>query len=406
MNVFIVSAQMRIRIYITVIILISFTFAYFYYPKINDYLGLQVKPVFNNSNTVKNEMIRGATDSGVISYRLEVVARELFVPWSIVFTSGNRILVTERNGSIRAITGGKLTPEPLIRFSEVSQKSEEGLMGMAKDPGYDANGNLYVCMAYVKSEKMVAKVVRLKDSGSGIAVDKVILDGIPAAQFHAGCRVRFGPDGKLYVSTGDATDRSLPQNYNSLGGKILRLNTDGTVPTDNPVSGSFIYSLGHRNPQGFDWHPVSGAMVATEHGPSVFDGPAGGDEVNLITRGANYGWPEVSHDKNKPAFTAPLLVFTPAEAPGSGMFYTGSLFPGLMNNYLFGALRGEGIVRIIFTDNTASKVKSFEKWSLGVGRIRDVVNGPDGAIYFTTSNHDGRGNKFDGDDKLYRIIPR
>jgi glucose/arabinose dehydrogenase len=154
------------------------------------------------------------------------------------------------------------------------------------------------------------------------------------------------------------------------------------------------------------WNNETGQLYETEHGPSVFDGPAGGDEVNLIVAGGNYGWPLVSHDGILEGATSPLLTFTPAEAPGSAMFYSGSAFPQYANKLFFGALRGAGIVVVEFARDNPEKVISYEKLDVDVGRVRDVVEGPDGYIYFTTSNRDGRGNVRDGDDKIYRLVPR
>lgn len=336
--------------------------------------------------------------------KLEVVADGLYVPWSIVFTSPSRMLVSERNGSIRVVENGQLASTPVITFPEIDSMGEEGLMGMVLDPDYIENRFFYVCLAYPDNNKMSAKVLRLTDHGTTANIDHVLLSGIPAAQFHAGCELGFGPDGKLYISTGDATDKQIAQDLNSLGGKILRLNADGSIPNDNPFSNSAVWSYGHRNPQGIDWHPVTNQLFSAEHGPSVFDGPAGGDEVNLITKGANYGWPKVSHDKSAPGMVDPLLVFTPAIAPGSVHFYNGDTIPEFKNNLLVAMLKGEGILRVILEAPDYTKVTSYQKLvDVEVGRIREITTGPDGAIYFTTSNRDGRGVAKDGDDKVYRL---
>ncbi|MBI1871989.1 PQQ-dependent sugar dehydrogenase [Candidatus Collierbacteria bacterium] len=225
-----------------------------------------------------------------------------------------------------------------------------------------------------------------------------------AGAIHDGCRIKFGPDNKLYITLGEAAQKDLAQKLDSLNGKILRINADGSIPADNPFRGSPIYSYGHRNPQGIDWDPQTNLLWATEHGPSGADGPGGGDEINLIKEGANYGWPLVSHDKTYPGTEFPKLLFTPAVAPAAGMFYRGDLFPEFKNNFFFAALRGEGIYRLVIAGD---KVISFEKLSgIDVGRIREIVEGPDGAIYFTTSNRDGRGKLREGDDKIYRIVPK
>ena len=336
----------------------------------------------------------------VSAYQLTEFARGLEVPWSMMFTDENRMVFTERPGRLRVIEDGVLQPKPLAEFPEVSTRSEEGLMGLATLGGYDHH-SLYVCLAYETSSGMQTKVVRYRDAGDTLADETIILDTIPAAQFHAGCRLRFGPDGMLYITTGDATDGKIAQNLQSLGGKILRLEPDGSIPADNPFPGSPVWSYGHRNPQGLDWHAESGFLVATEHGPSGFDGAGGGDEVNRIVKGGNYGWPVVSHGKHQDGMLDPLRVYTPAEAPASGMFYRGDAFPELQGSYLFGALRGEGIWRLAF--DASGKVLLEEKWDLGLGRIREITEGPDGSLYFSTSNVDGRGSRRPGDDKIFRL---
>lgn len=362
-------------------------------------------PVFVSLTSQQKDSLSGNSDLAV-PYRIESVITDLNVPWSVVFTAEDRMLITERAGTVRVVEKNILLPEPIRIFPEVSSAAEEGLMGMTLDPDYDTNKYVYLCLAYEKGNETFDKVIRVTDRNGVLDEDFTIQDNIPAAMFHAGCRLRFGPDEKLYISTGDAQNKSIPQDLDSLGGKILRLNADGTIPADNPYDDSPVFSYGHRNPQGFDWHPVSGTFVATEHGPSGSDGPGGGDEVNIIKEGENYGWPVVSHQQNSPGMVSPLLVFTPAIAPASGMFYRGSVFPQFTNTFLFGLLRGEGIMQVVFDSNDPEKVVSYQKLSnIDVGRVRDVVEGPDGLIYFTTSNTDGRGRPRAGDDQIYRLIP-
>jgi aldose sugar dehydrogenase len=348
---------------------------------------------------------QAVSDVSPVAWKVEVVTTDLFVPWSLVFTSPTRMLLTERNGTVRVIENEKLLPKPIHTFSEVKSTQEEGLMGMTLDPDYAANKYVYLVYAYPSGTEYIDKVVRFTDAGDHFEEEKVILDDIPAAQYHAGSRIKFGPDGKLYITTGDATDKTIAQDKNSLGGKILRLNSDGSIPADNPFPGSAIWSFGHRNPQGLDWHPVTQMLVETEHGPSGFDGPLGGDEINIIEKGQNYGWPVVSHKNHKDGLIDPLLVFTPAVAPAAGMFYSGDVFPQWKNHYFFAMLKGEGIMQVIFDDTDPKKVAQFEKLpDIAVGRVREIVQGPDGNIYFTSSNEDGRGNAKDGDDKIYRIV--
>jgi aldose sugar dehydrogenase len=219
-------------------------------------------------------------------WKVESYTDELEVPWDMVFTVGLRMLVTERSGAIREVNGGQLNPDPAYVFEDVAQVGgEAGLMGMTADPQYLTNRFIYVCYALPAGGGLNNRIVRLVDGRRRIEFDRVILDNIPSARNHAGCRVRFGPDGKLYATIGDSLEPSLAQDPESLAGKLLRMNPDGSIPEDNPIENSYVFSLGHRNSQGIAWHPVSGLLYSTEHGPSGFDGPGGGDEINLIEAG-------------------------------------------------------------------------------------------------------------------------
>jgi len=406
------SKKALIIIAISVLALLGLFFFLF------NYMGFGSSPLQPGNSVFIDSSSPSETklETNFVDYELEVFATGLRVPWSMVFTDPNRLLVTERPGRIRLIENGVLSEDPLHTFPEVLNTDEEGLMGIALDPQYEINQQLYVCIAYEKNlaessasntMSSAVKVVRMTDAGTELIDEQIIIDNIPVARFHAGCRLRFGPDNKLYISTGDASNKESAQDLNSLAGKILRINADGSIPADNPFFNSAIFSYGHRNPQGFDWHPESGVLVATEHGPSGNDGPRGGDEVNIIKAGNNYGWPIVSHEKSQEGLIDPVILFTPAEAPGSGMFYRGSVFPQFTNTFLFGVLRGEGIIQVVFDDNAAGKVVSYQKLpDINVGRVRDLVEAPDGTIYFSTSNTDGRGQVYEGDDHIYRLIPK
>lgn len=349
-------------------------------------------------------MAKAQPKEGEMTRKIETVATGLDTPWSIVFTSDTRMLIAERPGRIRVIQAGELVEKPLHIFSEVSETGEEGLMSVALHPDYPVNQWLYVSLAYEKEAELFVKILRFRDDGDRLADPVTILDSIPAARYHAGSRLTFGPDGKLYIATGDATEKNLAQDTNSLAGKILRLNADGSIPDDNPFPGKAIWSYGHRNPQGLAWHPDNGALYSTEHGPSVFDGPAGGDEVNLIEKGKNYGWPLVSHEKRRAGTEAPLITYTPAEAPASLLIYSGRANTNWRGNLFFGALRGEGLVRLVVDPRDPKKILSSEKLAgVRFGRIRAVAEGPDGFIYFTTSNRDGRGKPSNEDDRVFRL---
>lgn len=342
-----------------------------------------------------------------VPYRVESFVQGLEVPWSLAFTAENRLLVTERPGRVRAVVDGQLVAEPIHIFDEVEAEGEAGLMGLTLDPDYEQNKLVYLCYAYQSADQLRLKVVRLVDQANRLELKDVLLDEVPAAQFHAGCRIAFGPDNKLFVTVGDATEKEQAQRLNTLAGKILRMNSDGTVPSDNPFPNSLIYSYGHRNPQGIAWHPVSRELWATEHGPSGFDGPGGGDEVNLIRSGGNYGWSEVSHEKTRAGMIDPKLVFTPAIAPAAALFYTGDVFPQFKHNLLFSALKGEGVILVEIDRLDPSKVLQYRRLAdVQVGRIREVMQGPDDLVYFTTSNRDGRGQVRPGDDHIYRLVAK
>ena len=348
------------------------------------------------------------TESGEVSFRVETVVSGLTVPWSIVFTPDNRMIFTERPGRVRVFENGRLRQEPLLKIPDVEANGESGLMGLTLHPEFAKNGFLYLAYAYDSGDATKVRVVRFRETALGLVDRRLIIEDIPAEQFHAGTRLRFGPDGKLYITTGDAGKRDLAQQLDSLAGKTLRVNDDGTVPQDNPFFGQQnvrpeIWTYGHRNSQGLDWQPGTNLLFQTEHGPSGFDGPGGGDEVNIVERGKNYGWPTIHHTATRNGMESPILEFTPAVAPASAIFYRGAAFSKFTNNFFFGCLRGEAIIRVVLDGRW---VISHEKLLQGrYGRIRAIAEGPDGAIYFSTSNRDGRGTPAKDDDRIMRLVP-
>ncbi len=344
------------------------------------------------------------TRSGA-SLQVDTFVTGLEVPWSLVFTSPTRLLVTERPGRVRVVENGALQRKPLAVLTDVEASGESGLMGMAIAPDYERSRLLYLAYAYDMPQGPRVRIARFRDAGDALTDRTVIIEGLPAAQYHAGCRLRFGPDGKLYATTGDATTREIAQDLKSLGGKTLRLNLDGSIPSDNPFPGSPIFSYGHRNSQGLDWEPRSGLQFQTEHGPSGFDGPGGGDEVNIVESGKNYGWPLVHHRETKEGTVPPLLEYTPAVAPSGASFSRGNLLPSFRGDFFFATLRGEKLVRVRLDPSNPRKVAETEDLFKGVyGRLRDVVSGPDGALYVATSNRDGRGKPAPGDDRILRVV--
>ncbi|MDQ3181155.1 MAG: PQQ-dependent sugar dehydrogenase [Acidobacteriota bacterium] len=340
------------------------------------------------------------------AFKVEVVASGLEVPWALAFLPDGNIFFTERPGRVRQIENGKLKADMVFQVPDVEPSSESGLMDISIHPQFAENKFVYLAYAYNKDGKRV-KVVRYKFDGKTFNESKIIIENIPAAPNHAGTRARFGPDGKIYITTGDATEKEIAQQTDSLGGKTLRLNDDGTIPADNPFVSNKnyrpeIWTIGHRNAQGLAWSP-EGLMFQTEHGPSGFDGRGGGDEVNIVEKGKNYGWAEISHKELKAGLESPLLEYTPACAPASGTFYSGKSFPEFKGNFFFGCLRGQRIIRIQL--NGRKVVKEENLLEKTYGRIREIAEAPDGSIWFTTSNRDGRGSAAKEDDRILRLVP-
>jgi aldose sugar dehydrogenase len=276
-------------------------------------------------------------------------------------------------------------------------------------PEFAKNNFVYLAYSYNKDGTQV-KVVRYVYRDRKFAEDKVIVDHVPGAPNHAGMRCRFGPDGKLYITTGDATDWNQAQKTDSIAGKTLRLNDDGSIPKDNPFVGKTgyrpeIWTLGNRNPQGLAFQPGSGLVFETEHGPSGFEGKGvGGDEVNILEAGKNYGWPEIHHTETREGMVSPLLEYSPSCAPASAMFYNGSMFPAFKGNFFFGCLRGTRMIRVVLDGRKVVKQENLLEGSYG--RIREMAEGPDGYIYFSTSNRDGRGSPAKDDDRILRLVPQ
>jgi glucose/arabinose dehydrogenase len=310
------------------------------------------------------------------------VVEGLEVPWGIAFLPGGDALVSERStGHILRIPSGGGRPRVVRRLSGVdTEAGEGGLLGLAVSPSYSRDRLVYAY--YTSSEDN--RIVRFRLKGS----KRVVLDGLAASSIHNGGRIAFGPDGKLYAGVGDAGDSSVSQDRDSLNGKILRMNPDGSVPSDNPFD-SQVWSFGHRNVQGLAWDRA-GRLWATEFGQDTRD------EVNLIRKGRNYGWPIVEGRANDSRFVNPKVTWPTSEASPSGAAIAhGRLYVA--------ALAGERLWRIPLDDARAGRPRSLLSGTYG--RLRTVVRTPSGGLWLATSNRDGRGEPRPGDDRIVRLAP-
>ena len=319
-----------------------------------------------------------------------VLAENLNKPRAIA-VSDDRIFVTEKDGLIRVIQNNILLESPLatLRSADVF---DGGLLGIALHPNFANNHYMYVFLTYDEDGNLWNKILRITESENKLQNAETIFDKIPGSSFTNGGFIKFGPDEKLYVGTGTVSDAShLPQDLNSLSGKILRLNDDGTIPNDNPFTDSSVYSLGHRNPQGMTWDDDGNLFVA-EFGPEK------NDEINLIQPGKNYGWPEQQCSGDK-IFENAILCYDPSIEPGGILFYTGNVLD-FESPFIMASMRASNLYQLDFEEGLSSQKSILS----GIGRVRDVVQGPDGSLYVITSNTDGKGFPDSADDKLLRIL--
>ena len=323
---------------------------------------------------------------------VEIITEGLQAPRSIDISKDGRIFISEKRGSIRVVDNGTLLTEP-VGDIKAENIGDAGLLGLTLHPNFTQNHLFYVYYTYSNSTGLFNKVLMLKESNNRIIDSKTILDGIPGDDYRDGGRIKFGPDGKLYVSTGDASIPELSQDLNSLSGKILRINEDGTVPQDNPFSNSPVFAYGFRNVQGLAWAPNSGALYSSDQGG------AGNDEINLISPGKNYGWPHEECNSNNDddnRYTPPLLCFNPSLEP-SGIAFAFSNKLGYQNHLIVATLKGTHLRDIDFDSGSQNTIL------VGYGRIIDLVESEDGSIFVLTSNTDGRALPQQGDDKILRL---
>lgn len=347
----------------------------------------------------------GAGPTGTVPIRVEEVATGLQVPWGIDFLPNGVMLVTEREGRVRRVQNGQLQAQPVATLNNVAGEGEGGLLGIAVHPQFATNRQFYLYYTARENGQSVNRVERwrLAENGATATRGDVIVDNIPVARFHNGGRIRFGPDGMLYIGTGDARDPDLSQDPKSLAGKILRVTPDGKVPADNPMAGSPVYITGIRNTQGFDWIDDKTLWV-TDHGPSGELGRSGHDKAAVAKAGDNLGWPTVERCDSRPGFVTPSMVWQQALPPGGSVIYTGDAIPEWKGSLVIATLRSQHLQRLVFDPQNPQKVQRHEVYLLGrYGRLRDAVMGPDGELYVTTSNCDGRGICPAQQDKILRI---
>ena len=312
----------------------------------------------------------------------QVVATGLEAPWSVAFRNGTPLVSERDSGRILEI-GPDGTTRSIGEIPGTTSVGEGGLLGLA----VDSQGRLYAYSTGTDGNRLQRFDVTGAPGSLALGQPETLLDGIASASYHNGGRIAFGADGMLYMTIGDAGRRGSAQDLDSLNGKILRMTPDGGVPADNPFPDSLVYSYGHRNPQGLAW-AEDGTMFATEFGQNTWD------ELNIITAGANYGWPTVEGIATTGDFTDPLQQWEPSEASPSGMTHIdGTLF--------IANLRGQVLRAVTVADPSTSTTYHSREF----GRIRDVTEAPDGKLWFVTNNTDGRGTPGPNDDRILSVEP-
>lgn len=329
-------------------------------------------------------------------FGIEVVIQNVDLPWSLNFAPDGRLLFTSRDtGEIHALNVETAELTTFTPALPILSGGEGGLLGMALDPEFEATNWLYVCYSVAYDGKEVNRVSRLRLDGTQLKDERVLIE-MGHARIHNGCRLVFSPDGEhLFITMGDAANADRAQDLGSLNGKILRLKRDGNIPDDNPWPGSAIWTLGHRNPQGLAFEPGTGRLWSTEHGPNTQD------ELNVIKKGRNYGWPQCLGVEPCPAVTdyePAVREFYANEtvATSDMLFYTGNAFPEWRGDLFFVTLKTGRLYHLEVSGETVLS----EEWLIDneYGRLRDVVEGPDGLIYISTDARDGKA-------KIFRLKP-
>lgn len=343
--------------------------------------------------------------------KTRTVAANLDTPWEILWGPDNTIWVTERFGKISRINPNSGAVSEVLTVSDAAEVGEGGLLGMVLDPDFSTNNYFYVAHNYYATgndyrEKIVRFTFNPSTGKAGSPF--ILLTNIDGANNHNGCRMVISPDKKLIFTTGDAQVTSFSQDLKNINGKTLRINLDGTIPGDNPFPNSPVWTLGHRNPQGLVFSPDGKILYSSEHGPS------NDDELNIIQKGRNYGWPKVEgfcDNNSETAFcrdsnvVEPIFAWTPTLAVAGIDFYNSGLIPQWKNSILVTSLKASRITQLLLNESGTSVVKSTDFFTNTFGRLRDICISPDGKVYVAVSNRDGRGAPKADDDKIIEITP-
>lgn len=341
----------------------------------------QCKKSSRNNNT-NNPPLPG---SAVI--KDSVIIQGLNYPWEILWGPDNFIWMTERGGKISRVNPSTGTVSLLHTITEVVSNGEGGLLGMILHPNFSTTPHVFVAYNYNNAGNYREKVVRFTYTGSSLINPITIIDNIAASSIHNGCRLLITTDPKLFITTGDASNQSLPQNTLSINGKILRLNLDGSIPSDNPVAGNPYWSYGHRNAQGLVF--ANNIMYSSEHGPS------NDDEINIIEKGRNYGWPTVQGYcdlSSEIAFCSvnsvkePIKAWTPTAAVCGLDYYNNNLIPQWKNSLLMVALKNARLYQMKLDASNTGISETNEYFTNKYGRMRDICISPAGRVYICTSN--------------------
>ena len=364
-----------------------------------------------NGNSTANCMYieDGFGPDGEVPVRAETVVSGLEVPWAIAFLPGGDMLVTERPGRLRLVkdyqANPQLTEGSLLAVSPPST-SEGGLLGIALHPDFEENNLFYLYLTVDNAGEMMNQVEQWRLSNDRTSAErvKVIFDGIAAASNHNGGRIAFGPDGMLYIGTGDA---SIPENSQEPGnpnGKLLRLTPEGEIPADNPRVGNPLWIMGIRNTQGWGWPDVNdaGTLWLVDHGPSGEMMRFGHDEVNVVSVNGNLGWPDIYGCEDEQGMIPPVITWNDAVPPGGAAIYSGEAIPEWKGSLIIATLGSRHLHRVVIQNGSVVNHEVYFRNE--AGRLREVMMGPDGNLYVTTSNCDGRGDCPEEGDKILRII--